>query len=164
VGTYSTIWDQRYWTELDIRTSDFGLKRAQSDILPIYGINFIWYTISDNRLVINSTVAEGYCTHLVTEWSWVRILQVWTNIFFSEGQFSVWHIFFRCRNNRCRCQRSDIADIMIDVDAHLCALMGIVNSKFNKIIFKKLTQNWKHQLLQRPRPLTFKSVNFLKSW
>ncbi len=33
-------------------------------------------------------------------------------------QFSVRHIFFRYRNNRCRCRMSDIADIEIDVGAH----------------------------------------------
>jgi hypothetical protein len=36
-----------------------------------------------------------------------------------EWQFSVRHIFFRYRNNRCRCRMSDITDIKIDVDAHL---------------------------------------------
>ncbi len=39
----------------------------------------------------------------------------------SEWQFSVRHIFFQYRNNRCRCRISDIANIKIDVDAHLCA-------------------------------------------
>jgi hypothetical protein len=29
----SDIRDQRYWTELDIRTSDIGLKGAESDII-----------------------------------------------------------------------------------------------------------------------------------
>ncbi len=38
----------------------------------------------------------------------------------SEWRFSVWHICLRFRNNRCRCRISDIADIEIDVDAHLC--------------------------------------------
>jgi hypothetical protein len=38
----------------------------------------------------------------------------------SEWQFSVWHICLRYQNNRCRCRMSDIADIRIDVDAHLC--------------------------------------------
>jgi hypothetical protein len=47
VGTYSDIRDQRYWTELDIGTSDIGLKRAESDILSDIGINF--YPISDIR-------------------------------------------------------------------------------------------------------------------
>jgi hypothetical protein len=37
----------------------------------------------------------------------------------SEWQFSVRLIFFRYRNNRFRCRMSDIADIKIDVDAHL---------------------------------------------
>jgi hypothetical protein len=36
-----------------------------------------------------------------------------------EWRFSVRQIFFRYRNNRCRCRMSDIADIKIDVDAHL---------------------------------------------
>jgi hypothetical protein len=37
----------------------------------------------------------------------------------SEWRFSVWHICLRYRNNRCRCRILDIADIEIDVDAHL---------------------------------------------
>jgi hypothetical protein len=37
----------------------------------------------------------------------------------SAWQFSVRHIFFWYRNNRCRCRMSDIADIEVDVDAHL---------------------------------------------
>ncbi len=37
----------------------------------------------------------------------------------SEWRFSVWHICLRYRNNRCRCRMSDIANIEIDVDAHL---------------------------------------------
>jgi hypothetical protein len=42
----------------------------------------------------------------------------------SEWQFSVRHIFFRYRNNRRRCRMSDIADIEVDVDAHLCRWTG----------------------------------------
>jgi hypothetical protein len=45
VGTYSDIRDQLYRTELDIGTSDIGLKRAESDIISDIGINF--YPISD---------------------------------------------------------------------------------------------------------------------
>jgi hypothetical protein len=45
VGTYSDIHDQRYGTELDIGTSDIGLKREESDIISDIGINF--YPISD---------------------------------------------------------------------------------------------------------------------
>jgi hypothetical protein len=37
----------------------------------------------------------------------------------SEWRFSVRHICLRYQNNRCRCRMSDIADIEIDVDAHL---------------------------------------------
>ncbi len=37
----------------------------------------------------------------------------------SEWQLSVRHIFFQYRNNRCRYRMSDIADIEVDVDAHL---------------------------------------------
>ncbi len=37
----------------------------------------------------------------------------------SEWRFSVRHICLRYRNNRCLCRMSDIADIEIDVDAHL---------------------------------------------
>jgi hypothetical protein len=47
VGTYSDIRDHRYRTELDIGTSDIGLKRAESDTISDIGINF--YPISDIR-------------------------------------------------------------------------------------------------------------------
>jgi hypothetical protein len=47
VGTYSDIRDQRYRTELDIGTSDIGLKRAESDIISDIGIYF--YPIFDIR-------------------------------------------------------------------------------------------------------------------
>ncbi len=47
MGTYSDIRDQRYRTELDIGTSDIGLKRAESDIVSDIGIYFIQYLISD---------------------------------------------------------------------------------------------------------------------
>ncbi len=40
MGTFSDIRDQRYRTELDIGTSDIGLKRAESDIISDIGINF----------------------------------------------------------------------------------------------------------------------------
>ncbi len=50
-GTYSDMRDQRYWTELDIGTSDIGLKRAESDIISDIGINF--YLISDIQKFIN---------------------------------------------------------------------------------------------------------------
>jgi hypothetical protein len=45
--TYSDIRDQRYRTELDIGTSDIGLKRVESDILSDIRINF--YPICDIR-------------------------------------------------------------------------------------------------------------------
>jgi hypothetical protein len=41
----SDIRDQRYRTELDIGTSDIGLKRAESDIISDIGIKL--YSISD---------------------------------------------------------------------------------------------------------------------
>ncbi len=47
MGTSSDIRDQRYRTELDIRTSDIGLKRVESDIISDIGINF--YPLSDIR-------------------------------------------------------------------------------------------------------------------
>ncbi len=47
MGTYSDIRDQRYRTELDIGTSDIGLKRAESDIILDIGINF--YSIFNIR-------------------------------------------------------------------------------------------------------------------
>ncbi len=49
MGTYSDIRDQRYRTELDIGTSDIGLKRAKSDNISEVGINF--YPISDFQTV-----------------------------------------------------------------------------------------------------------------
>jgi hypothetical protein len=39
----------------------------------------------------------------------------------SEWEDLVRHILFRYRNKRCRCRRSDIADIKADVHAHLCS-------------------------------------------
>ncbi len=45
MGPYSDIRDKRYRIELDIGTSDIGLKRAESDIISDIGINF--YAISD---------------------------------------------------------------------------------------------------------------------
>ncbi len=45
MGTFSDIRDQRYRTELDIGTSDIGLKRAESDIISDIKINF--YPISE---------------------------------------------------------------------------------------------------------------------
>ncbi len=66
MGTYSDIRDQRYWTELDIGTSDIGLKRAESDIVSDIGMNF--YPISDIRqpltLYTVSTVDERKCVRL----------------------------------------------------------------------------------------------------
>ncbi len=47
MGPYSDIRDQRYRTELDIGTSDIGLKRAEFDIISDIGINF--YAIPDIR-------------------------------------------------------------------------------------------------------------------
>ncbi len=47
MGTSSDIRHQRYRTELNIRTSDIGLKRAESDIISDVRINF--YPISDTR-------------------------------------------------------------------------------------------------------------------
>jgi hypothetical protein len=47
VGTQSDIRDQRYRTDSDIRTSDIGLKCAESDIIVDIGINFC--AISDIR-------------------------------------------------------------------------------------------------------------------
>jgi hypothetical protein len=56
VGTYSDIRDQRYQTELDIGTSDIGLKRAESDIILDIGINF--YPISDIQYPNIHTLAQ----------------------------------------------------------------------------------------------------------
>jgi hypothetical protein len=47
IGGHFDIRDQRYRTELDIGTSDIGLKRAESDIISDIGINF--YPISYSR-------------------------------------------------------------------------------------------------------------------
>ncbi len=59
VGTYSDIRDQRYRTELDIGTSDVGLKRAESYIILIWNkllFNFFLYLPSEYLSI--STVAE----------------------------------------------------------------------------------------------------------
>ncbi len=50
----------------------------------------------------------------------------------SEWQFSVRHIFFWHRNNRCRCRMSDVADIEVDVDAHLWS-MGYTSMGFTSM-------------------------------
>jgi hypothetical protein len=68
VGIYSDIRDQRYQTELDIGTSDIGLKRAESDIISDIGINF--YPISDIRHPKIHKSAQW----LRKQVSWVRIL------------------------------------------------------------------------------------------
>jgi hypothetical protein len=68
VGTYSDIRDQRYRTELDIGTSDIGLKRAESDIILDIGINF--YPISDIR---NPKIHKS-AQWLRKQVSWVGIL------------------------------------------------------------------------------------------
>ncbi len=49
MGTYSDIRDQRYQSELDIGTSDIGLKRAESDITGISDIGINFSPISDIR-------------------------------------------------------------------------------------------------------------------
>jgi hypothetical protein len=56
----------------------------------------------------------------------------------SEWRFSVRHICLRYRNNRCRCRMSDIADIEIDVDAHLCLL----HNPLCLIVYKYLLQKY----------------------
>ncbi len=63
-----------------------------------------------------------------------------------EWQFSVRHIFFRYRNNRCRCRMSDIADIKIDVDAHLC--MG-VTFPLSSLFYLRNARNRKISLRNR---------------
>jgi hypothetical protein len=47
VGTYSDIRDQRYRTEPDIRTSNIGLREAESDIISDIGMKF--YPVSNIR-------------------------------------------------------------------------------------------------------------------
>jgi hypothetical protein len=56
VCTYSDIRDQQYQTELDIGTSDIGLKRAKSDIVSDIGIKL--YPISDIRHPKNQRSAQ----------------------------------------------------------------------------------------------------------
>ena len=57
MGTYSDIRDQRYRTELDIGTSNIGLKRAEYDIISDIGINF--YPISDIQNFIDNGPLKG---------------------------------------------------------------------------------------------------------
>ncbi len=84
----------------------------------------------------------------------------------SELQFSVWHIFFRYWNNRCRCRMSDITDIKIDVDANLCSqftyrfIWRILRKRPNN--FKNLKMNcFIHSFL---RGTTSKTSIFVCNW
>ncbi len=60
----------------------------------------------------------------------------------SEWRFSVRHICLRYWNNICQCRMSDITDIEIDVDAHLCSMvtLAIFNTNIwtNSLLFAKL--------------------------
>jgi hypothetical protein len=60
--------DQRYRTELDIGTSEIGLKRAESDIISDIGTNF--YPISD----IQHPKILKSAQWLRKQVSWVQIL------------------------------------------------------------------------------------------
>ncbi len=145
MGTYPNICDHRYRTELDIGTSDIGLKRAESDIISNIRINF--YPISDIQTFINQHSGwEIRCSPLKTSVLGSNPADV-LNIFWiadvgmdsdvnigtlpiSEWQFSVLHIFVRYWKNRCRCQMSDIANIKVNVDAHLCPNVNVQNCKY----------------------------------
>jgi hypothetical protein len=131
--------------------SDIGLRLTSE--LPISdwgrGVrHYIRYrnkVLSDIRyLTSHFTQAQCYSARSPIQGAWVRICRM--NYFFSsmsdirlrsdvdirtlpisEWRFSVRHICLRYRNNRCRCRMSDIADIEIDVDAHLW-LPGSIDS------------------------------------
>ncbi len=153
-GTYWAVTTGHRWALSPISViSDIGLSLISE--LPISdwesGVrHYIGYrnkVLSDiqyptSHRTLKLTVAQCYSARLLTQWIWVRYCRM--NYFFSsmsdigmssdvyigtlpisELHFSVRHFCLRYRNNRCRCRMSDIADIEIDVDAHLCHWRGI---------------------------------------
>ncbi len=113
---------------------DSGLKRAESDIISDIGINF--YPISDIQRFI-----DQHSGWEVRRWPvkikdlgskpadvknifWISDIGMATDVDIrtlpiSEWQFAVRHIFFRYRNDGCRCRISPILLRKINVDAHL---------------------------------------------
>ncbi len=131
MGTYSDIRDQRYRTELDIGTSDIGLKKVESDIISDIGIKFypISYTHKSHsgwevsRLPLKTSVLGSNPADVISIF-WISDIRMYSDVDIrtlpiSEWQFSVWHSFFLYRNNICM-SMSNIADIKVDVDAHVC--------------------------------------------
>ncbi len=118
MGTYSDIRYQRYQTELDIGTSDIGLKRAESDIISDIGRNF--YPISDIRHPKIHKSAQW----LRKQVSWVGILLMWW-IFFGY-RISEWTQMaisepFRYRNDSFQSDifSSDIGTTDVDVGCRI---------------------------------------------
>jgi hypothetical protein len=129
VSTYFDIRDLRYRTELSIGTSDIGLKKAESDIQSDIGINFFPISyIRHPNIYKSAQWLRGKALAREKKGLEFRASGC-ENIGYRNG--------LRCRyrndsfqNNifssdigimyRCRCQMSDIADIKIYVDAHLC--------------------------------------------
>jgi hypothetical protein len=139
VATFSDICDQRYRNELDIGTSDIGLKRAESDNISDIGMNF--HPISDIRRPDVHKSAQWlrgkplacdnnglrFKISRSEKYFWISDIGKWTQMSILE--------LFRCRNDSCgpthflpiselQMSMSDIADIKIDADAHLCLGVG----------------------------------------
>ncbi len=132
-----TKWFPHRWALHPISViSDIGLKRAKTNIISdigmnVYPISYIWHPLDyrtaqwlnanvlacedkehrfDPRGYVNKLFDIGYQHEL-----WCRC----RNPSDVGMTVSVQHIFFRYQNNSCRCRMSDIANIKIDVDAHL---------------------------------------------
>ncbi len=99
MGTYSDIRDQRYRTELDIGTSDIGLKKAESDIISDIRINFD--PISDIRHPNILMIAQ-----------WLRSENKGLGFKFYEFNIQFLDIGYR---NGLRCRYRNSSDIGITV-------------------------------------------------
>jgi hypothetical protein len=71
----------------------------------------------------------------------------------SEWRFSVRHICLRYLNKRCRCRMSDIADIEIDVDAHLCH-KGTIAQKLTFLLKYRAVGIQTVEVSSRPRNIS----------
>ncbi len=133
---WSAISDWAWYRNFRYRTEE-----SESDIISDIGINF--YPISDIRHPNILMIAQWLRSKAITcENKGLGFEFYGCNIYFLDIGYrnglrcryrnssdigmtvfsSTYSIFFRYRNNRCRCQMSDIADITIDVDANLWLL------------------------------------------
>ncbi len=131
---WSAISDWAWYQNFRYRT-----ERVESDIISDIGIKF--YPISDILFYTNNhsssvllrshTKQRVLVSNLLGEKNFSSMSDIRMSsdvdigtVPISEWHFSVRHICLRYRNNRrrCRCRMSEIADIEIDVDAHLCCL------------------------------------------